>query len=281
MRARTYLVVNADDFAWSRSVNRGIVEAHERGIVTRASILATGSAFEDACALASATPSLGIGVHLSFYRGATILPPEQVSTLLGEDGRLTGSWREIVRRLVAGSLDFRQLDAELRAQIERVRQAGLEPAHLDSEKHLHQWPSVFDLVCRIAQDTGIRQVRLVREPFALKAVPIGLGLLSRRNVRTALACGITVPDATLGVTRRPKDVATFERILRGVPAGRVEFVVHPGHVDAEFMAMQATVANRLVCSREEELATLLDPAARAAIERSGCMLLEGTGEVPQ
>lgn len=272
MAARTRLIVNADDFGWSRSVNRGIVECHERGIVTRASVLATGAAFEDAAALALATPTLGMGVHLSFYRGATVLEPARVPSLVGGDGRLLGSWKTIVRRLIAGTFDLGELEAELRAQIARVRAAGLEPTHLDSEKHLHEWPSVFDLVCRLADETGIRQVRLVREPISLRAIPVGLGLLSMRDVRVARRHGLVVPDATIGVTESPVDMDALARILRRVPAGRVEFVVHPGHVDQEFLDMQATIANKLVCSREEELAVLTDPGARVALEQAGCLL---------
>ena len=273
MSAHTDLVVNADDFGWSRSVNLGIVEAHERGIVTRASVLATGAAFEHAVELARATPSLGVGVHLNFYRGNTILDPEQIPSLVGEDGRLPGSWQTIARRLLFGTLDMGELEAELRAQIAHVRAAGLAPDHLDSEKHLHLWPSAFDLVCRLAQEAGIREVRVVREPFTLQPIPFGLTALSARNAAAARRRGLGVPDATIGVTEAPTDMDALVRLLRRAHTGRVEFVVHPGRVDDEFLALQATIANRLVYSREEELAVLTDPAARAAVESAGCLLV--------
>lgn len=271
--AHTDLVVNADDFGWSRSVNLGIIETHECGIVTRASVLATGAAFEHAAELARATPSLRVGVHLNFYRGRTILDPERVPSLLGEDGRLPGSWQTIARRLLFGSLDLAELEAELRAQIERVRAAGIEPDHLDSEKHLHLWPSAFDLVCRLAQETGIPEVRVVREPFTLHPVPLGLGALAGRNAAEARRRGLIVSDATIGVTEAPTDIDALVRLLRSARSGRVEFVVHPGRVDDEFLALQTTIANRLVYSREEELAVLTDPAARAAVESAGCLLV--------
>jgi predicted glycoside hydrolase/deacetylase ChbG (UPF0249 family) len=274
---RRELVVNADDFGWSRSVNLGIVEAHVTGIVTRASILATGVAFEDAAELALAQPSLGMGVHLNFYRGNTILEPERVSSLTGSDGRLLGSWREIARRLVAGRFDLAQLEDELRAQVRRVKAAGLRPAHLDSEKHLHLWPSVFDVVCRVAVESGITQVRVVREPPSVSPVSIGLGVLSVRDAAAARSRGLVTPASTIGVTHPPSDMDALARILRSARGDRVEFVVHPGHVDEEFMDLQATVANRLVCSREEELAVLTDPGAFAAVENAGFTLASETG----
>jgi predicted glycoside hydrolase/deacetylase ChbG (UPF0249 family) len=207
------LVVNADDFGWSRSVNRGIVETHQRGIVTRASILATGWAFEDAVELALATPSLGIGVHLNFYRGRTVLGPERIPSILAVDGALTGSWREIVGRLVLGRLALDEVEAELRAQIERVVATGLKPDHLDSEKHLHLWPDIFDLVCGLAVEFGIPEVRTVSEPASMRAVPAALGVLSRRDARVARRLGVRTPPATIGVTRPPTDLRALERIL--------------------------------------------------------------------
>jgi predicted glycoside hydrolase/deacetylase ChbG (UPF0249 family) len=266
------LVVNADDLGWSRSVDRGIIECHQTGIVTRASILATGPAFEDAVSLTRATPSLGIGVHLNIYRGRTILPPERVPALVGADGRLLGSWKGIVSRLATGRFDLGQVEAELRAQIMHVRDAGLEPGHLDSEKHLHLWPGVFDVVCRLAVEFGIPQVRVVLEPPSVRPVPFGLGVLSARDRAVARSHGLVTPDATIGVTRAPIDMLALEAILRSARGERVEFVVHPGHVDEEFMEQQGTMANRLVCSREDELAVLASPEARAAVERAGFSL---------
>jgi predicted glycoside hydrolase/deacetylase ChbG (UPF0249 family) len=275
------LIVNADDFGWSRSVNAGIVESHVDGIVTSASLLAPGAAFDDAVALSAATPTLDVGVHLSFYRGDPVLPPDAVASLLGADGRFLGSWQRIVGRLVAGTFDLGQLEAELRAQIARVMEAGIAPTHLDGEKHLHLWPSVFDVVCRLASEARIPEVRVVREPFGPRPIPLGLRLLSRLDARAAARAGLTVPDGTVGVTDHPADMAALARILRGARAPRVEFVVHPGHVDAEFMELQRTTPNRLVASREEELAVLTDPEARRLVEAAGYSLVGRGVRTPQ
>lgn len=266
------LVVNADDFGWSHSVNTGIVECHRTGIVTRTSVLATGWAFEHAVELAKANPTLDIGVHLNIYRGMTVLPAEKISSLVGPDGTLLGSWKEIVRRLIAGTFDLGQVEAELRAQIERVLEVGLTPLHLDSEKHLHLWPSVFDVVCGLAEEFEIPQVRVVREPLSTSLIPLGLGLFSARNARVARAHGVSTPHATIGVTEAPLDEAILERLLASARGEEIEFVVHPGHVDEEFMELQTHVANRLVESREAELLVLSSPAARTMVARHGFTL---------
>src|SRR4029078_5381577 len=85
------LVVNADDFGFARDVNRGIIEAHTRGILTATTLMANGSAFDDAVSLAHANPGLDIGCHLvlvgvpSLARPATRLPdsvPAMIEAIL-------------------------------------------------------------------------------------------------------------------------------------------------------------------------------------------------------
>lgn len=263
------LVVNADDFGWSGSVNAGIIEAYEAGIVTRASILATGAGFEDAVRRAKAVPGLGIGVHLNFYRSGTILPPERLRSITGDDGRLLGSWKAIVGRLVTGRFDHRELEAELRAQIERVLESGLTPAHLDSEKHLHLWPSVFDVVCGLAREFGIPEVRIVNEAFSVHPVLSGLHVLSARDRSRARAAGLRTVDGTIGVTHQPTSPEALLALLASARGERVELVTHPGRIDEEFLRLQLTIPNRLVGERERELATLAGPGAHAAVERAG------------
>ncbi len=63
------LIVNADDLGWTEGVNRGIADAHRNGIVTSASLLANGAAFESAVEMARSAPALGVGVHLNLNDG--------------------------------------------------------------------------------------------------------------------------------------------------------------------------------------------------------------------
>jgi len=266
------LTVNADDFGWSKSVNRGIIETHVNGIVTATSILAAGTDFDDAVELARATPSLEIGVHLNFYRGTPVLPADKVRSLLGEDGRFLGSWKTIVGRLATGRFDMLELEAELRAAIERVLSVGITPGHLNSEKHLHLWPSAFAVVAKLAEEFAISRVRLVHESSHPRPVPLALSAFSAIDARQVRSRGLSAPDATIGVGMAPTTTDALERLL-AEPAGRdVELVVHPGHVDEEFREIGRTLPNRLECSREEELAVLASPQARELVTRAGYVL---------
>lgn len=275
--ARKMLLVNADDLGWSASVNRGIVDAHRRGLVTSASILAAGRSVEHAMESVRDLPELSLGVHLNFYRGWPVQPPAKVGSLLGEGDMFPGDWRTIVKRLATGRIVMGELESEFRAAIERVIGFGITPAHLDSEKHLHMWPSVFDLTCSLAAEYGIPRVRVVREPRTLRGIPLGLSALGVRNAREAARCGLTSSQETIGVTEAPVDLPALDRLLASARAHTVEFVCHPGLVDDEFRALQETVPNRLVCSREDELATLTHETARARVASSGYELCSRFG----
>ena len=268
------LIVNADDFGWSRSVNRGTVDAHLRGIVTSASILATGApGFDDAVRLALATPSLSVGVHLNLYRGASILPPENIPSLIGRDGLFPGSASQVIWRLAIGRVARHEVAAEFGAQIETVRAAGITPTHLDSDKHFHLWPCVFRVVCDLAVEHGIKEVRVLREPFTLRPIPLVLNLLSSRDARIARSYGLTVPEGTIGVTQAPTDTAILARLLMRARGDVVELIVHPGYVDAEFRALQDILPNKLTDARERELEVLTDPKARQIAARHSCKLV--------
>ena len=58
------LIINADDFGFTAGVNRAIVEAHSRGVVTSATLMANGPAFAEAAGLAKTVPKLSIGCHV-------------------------------------------------------------------------------------------------------------------------------------------------------------------------------------------------------------------------
>src|SRR5947208_2483392 len=69
-RGGKYLIVNADDFGLSPETNRGIIEAHERGIVTSASLMVRGAAVEEAALYARALPTIGVGLHVDLCEWA-------------------------------------------------------------------------------------------------------------------------------------------------------------------------------------------------------------------
>src|ERR1022692_3208815 len=159
------LIVNADDFGFTRDVNEGIVEAHRDGILTATTLMANGDAFEDAVRLARQTPGLDIGCHLVLIGGHSLLTKQ--------------AFPATVAQLVAALATRRiRVYDELAAQMHRIVDAGVRPSHLDTHKHTHLAPPVLDAVARLAEEFGVRWVRRPFD-FPLNALRGGVPRLKR------------------------------------------------------------------------------------------------------
>lgn len=245
------LIVNADDFGFTRDVNLGIVQAHREGILTATTLMATGPAFEHAVGLARENPSLDIGCHL---------------VLAGLPG-LPGSVAELV-----GAIALRRTDvpAEIERQIRRILDAGLRPTHLDTHKHTHLLPAVLSAVARAAEKFGIRWVR---RPFDFplsaggagvgkRAVSAGFRVVRRRFARVLAEHGCRMTDHFAGFQiTGAYDAEELARLIEALPEGTTEFMCHPGLCTAELQAART----RLKESRERELRALVSERVRAQL----------------
>jgi predicted glycoside hydrolase/deacetylase ChbG (UPF0249 family) len=135
---RRALIVNADDFGQSAGINRGIFEAHERGIVTSASLMARGDAAHAAAEYAGAYPRLSVGLHVD----------------LGESQCRGGEWIPIYERV--NREDPRAVETEILAQLAICRKLlGHDPTHLDSHQHVHLEEPVRSIVDGIGAELGV------------------------------------------------------------------------------------------------------------------------------
>jgi len=271
LSGRKQLVVNADDFGFTPDVNRGIVDAHRRGILTATTLMANGAAFDDAIRLARETPALDIGCHL---------------VLIGERSLVSGKpYPPTVTRLLA-ALARREIRPyeELRAQVRYILDAGIRPTHLDTHKHTHLAPPVLEAVARIADEFDIRWVR---RPFDLplnaargtaprlkRMMSDAMGLLRRRFHRVLARHGCRTTDHFAGfqITGRFRTAELVE-LLACLPHGSTELMCHPGYCGQELRGART----RLKESRERELEALTAPEVRAALERSGIELVGYAG----
>ena len=80
------LIINADDLGLTESVNRAIVRGYREGVLTSATLMANGAAYDDAVCIAREHPGLGVGLHLNILRGRPVLPPERIRSLVGPNG---------------------------------------------------------------------------------------------------------------------------------------------------------------------------------------------------
>ena len=165
-RRERYAVIVADDFGKSSSVNLAIAEAHDRGILSAASIMAGEKAFEEAVSIARNRSRLSVGLHVTLCDGKSVLPQSEIPELVDMEGRFESSpslaWMKYSRRTLQN-----QLDAEIGAQFDLLEEAGVQLGHVDSHHHLHMHPKLFAMICRHASRRGIQWVRIPCEPLSL------------------------------------------------------------------------------------------------------------------
>ncbi|HET91514.1 MAG TPA: ChbG/HpnK family deacetylase [Chloroflexi bacterium] len=263
------LIVSADDLGLTEGHNQAIVEAHTRGILTSASLLTGGPAFDDAVERVRSLPGLGIGVHLTLLEGRPVLPAGAVPDLVDASGAFGLSWGRLFARLAAGRVRIEQVRREWRAQIERALVTGLNVTHLDSHKHIHMHPILLGVALALAAEFGLRRMRLTR-PVRLTAgaKPAVLGVLAVWARRRAQWRGVWSPEGLLGLEASGR--MTRARVLAALDrpwSGTRELMMHP--------AYPSLVLDRLLAGGydwiaeyqfEEELATLQDEGVRARLE---------------
>jgi predicted glycoside hydrolase/deacetylase ChbG (UPF0249 family) len=192
MTGKKFLIVNADDFGQSPGVNRGVIEAHERGIVTSASLMVRWPAAAEAAAYGRDHPALSLGLHVDLgewaYRQGTWLPLYEVVRV--EDNAAIKT--EAAKQLAA----FRRL-------------VGKDPTHIDSHQHVHQREPARSVLIEIA-----RKLRVPLRHFSTSAHYCS-------DFYGQTAEGYPFPHAIT--------VEGLREILEALPSGVTELGCHPGY----------------------------------------------------
>ena len=233
------LIVTADDVGLDRGMTAGAIEAHRNGIVTACSIVANGREFDDAVARLRDCPSLEAGVHLTLV--------EERALTTGEP--MPKNW---MRFLLSRKGD---VEGELRLQIERVLVSGLRITHLNGHQHLHQWPRVRRIVTRLADEYGIRYVRVVNDRGG-KRRRLAMRMLNSLGDRSRTTIGVAEAGHL-----------TSERILELLDCveDTTELVTHPG--------MHVTGYAYWQYDWEAETRALCDPAVKHAVAAKNIELI--------
>jgi chitin disaccharide deacetylase len=230
-----YLIVNADDFGQSAGVNRGIIEAHERGIVTSASLMVRWPAARKAAACARNYASLSLGLHFDF----------------GEWICCNGSWSKLYE--VVPEEDVRAVKDEAWKQLDEFRRLiGRNPTHLDSHQHIHR----RDALIRVFLDMA-GELNVPLRSYAPNIRYYG-GFYGQDDTGASLPEFIQV-DALM---------KTLERL----PAGCTEIGCHPGYagdLDTMYRSERATEIETLCNPR---IRTVLDSNGIQLCSFGNCML---------
>ncbi|MBO8128162.1 MAG: carbohydrate deacetylase [Peptococcaceae bacterium] len=231
-----YLIINADDFGYTKGVNKGILQAMRDGVVTSTSLMVNQEGTCDALAMLRFGNISKVGVHLCLTAGAPLNPPELVPSLVNEQGRFK-DYRALYRQVLPEGEVLR----ELQAQVGLVLSAGFKVTHLDTHHHIHTHPVILDALINIA--------KTYRLP--VRSITGEMRFMLWQN-------GIPTPDHFCGdwfaggVSVR----AFKEYVTTALRAGvRVmELMTHPGIAD-DVLRQRSSYTSE----RERELAILCDP----------------------
>ena len=240
------LVVNADDLGVSKGTTLGIVRAHRQGVVTSASLVTTTPSYHYALETCVARcPELGIGLHFTLSAGRPASPPHRVPLLINRDGFFRWGFGSLFRaiHLEHRTELLKQIEIELEAQLDRAFRDGVELDHINSERHVHLIPGIFDKVVSAARRRGIPYVRMGRDigwrcvrfthfsPLFLRGGFLKwllFSALARHNRRTAGA-PIGTSDHFVSYLYTGRIDLVMTAILGYLPAqGVTEIMVHPG-----------------------------------------------------
>lgn len=236
-----YLIINADDFGLSKSVNRGILESYHKGIVSSTTLMTNMVGFEDAVEIAKREPGLGVGLHFNLSYGRPLSPAEQVPSLVREDGIYEYHPDDKSVRWTA-----EDVRTELEAQWNRFTSTGLRPTHIDSHHLVHALEPAYTVVAAFCNEQGI-PLRFT-DPRPASTVP-----------HPPTTDVLVVDDYFRGGDK--------ERLLEhisSVSEGITEILCHPGYVDDDVRAISPWTD-----VREVELALFTDEDIAKAIEDAG------------
>ena len=271
------LIVNADDLGLTPAVNRGVVRAFQDGIVTSASLLVTGSAFEDAVALAQQNPKLDVGLHLTLVEEKAVLGPDVLPTLVDETGRFPRTSAEFIQRALLGGISWHEVEQEIAAQIALFEKTGLRLSHLDSHQHLHMFPPVFQIVRRLASWMDNVWIRNSAGPWRkpphvrmgrwIQQIGLNLTCLSARALHGSSLP--EMPDGMYGFDVGGRlTPSALEQILRRIPDGLYELICHPGEDDADTRTRYSHWGYQWA----EELKALTAPETQVVLKEHGIAL---------
>jgi hopanoid biosynthesis associated protein HpnK len=247
---RRRLIVNADDFGRSRSINEAVIRAHP--------------ACAEAVALARENPRLGVGLHLTLLCGRSALEPAKIPGLVNALGQFPANpagagFRYFIQRGLR-----EQLRAEIHAQFERFHSTGLPLDHINCHLHLHLHPVVFRILMDDAAQLGIRRVRLTFDPFWLN-LRLARGRLACRALHALVFHSLSArarpvldrrgfrhTRAVFGLLQNAcVDESYVLNLLPKLPAGDSELYSHPS-LD-EFKNEFEALVSRPVRARVDQL----------------------------
>lgn len=260
------LIVHADDLGMSHSVNAATLKAFETKLVNSGSIMVPCPWLSEIATYARANPQADLGLHLTLtsewthFRWGPVTPKDRVASLLDKDGYFRLSEAE-----AAKNADPKEVEMEIRAQIEKAKAMGIVPTHLDSHMGtLYQNKELFDVFLRVAREYKL-PVRVAKE-WAGRA----------DYLTSSLIANDVYIDRVLDINPSvaPQDWAKFySDAIRNLKPGVTEVVIHLAHDDGEMQGATFDHPNWGAAWRQRDFDFFTSDAFRKLLEENKIKLI--------
>jgi len=281
------LIITSDDFGLSRGVNIAVEQAWCDGILTCASIMPGGAAFNEAVKIAKRNPGLQVGLHLTLLQGQSVLPHSQIPGLVNKAGAFSDNPVATGMRYFFDKGLYKQLKQEIEAQIQRVVDSGIALSHIDGHLNIHLHPTVLAFLTELMPRYGITSFRLSRERLCHNLRfdrQRRMGKTVERVIFGALAnharpylkrLGIRYAAEVKGVLNSGRMTEEYLlQILDGLKEGLTEIYFHPG------VLPDSEISRRMPDYKHpEELAAILSPRVREKLSALGIRVQNYRGDI--
>ena len=277
------LIINADDLGLSYGITDAIIDTHQNGVLTSASLMVNQPATDYAVLRLGGAPQLDVGIHLNLCQGRPVLPAGEIPSLTGGDGRFLPPGR-LSRKLLSWQVSTKEIENEFCAQIDRMREYGLEPSHADSHHRLHLYPAAVLAFRRAVLSRGINKARAPRKQVWSSEIDLlraHTGSLPRRMATSAynsllqhvIYGDLKLPDA--GVALHPQFRKHLSLLpdawisaLQHMTPGTYELWCHPGYYQDGFSENDPLRERRVL-----EVSLLTSPRVRDTLAEYGIELV--------
>jgi len=280
--AQKKLIITADDFGASASVNRAVIAGWQNGLLTSASLMVTGEAFHEAADLARKNPGLQVGLHLTLVQGRSAARHQGFPALTHHDGTFPDDPVFAGLRMFFLKALKKQIEGEIESQIEKFLGTGIPLTHIDGHLNIHMHPTVFAILCRLMPKYGISTFRLSHERLG-KELQISSGRTFGKAVeavifgRLAKLCQPELKMRKIGFADEVKGTLNSGRMtetyllkaLDTLQEGLTEIYLHPAAPDNP---------HKPDLGHDRELAAVASRKVREKIESLGITLCNYRGE---
>jgi predicted glycoside hydrolase/deacetylase ChbG (UPF0249 family) len=227
------IIINADDFGLNEKINRATYDLLQARFISSATIMANGSAVDEAIEMSQSLPEASFGVHLNLTGFPALTEAMRRSHLCDAAGIFNSQFRE-----VSSLRDTELILNEWREQVSMLQDAGLKIAHLDSHHHVHTYPTAFIALKKLIKVTGIHRVRNTRN-LVLRNEKIRIR--NRAKYFSKFIWNRAIIESGKAImTDKFCSVQDFINVSSAFPKdipkkGTIELMCHPGHDTMEMV----------------------------------------------